>query len=320
MTDRQWQPSANKDRLIARAKLLKETREFFLQRGVLEVETPIMSQATGTDPNLEPITVNYLAGKQTQQFFLQTSPEFAMKRLLASGSGAIFQICKSFRNDESGGRHNPEFSMLEWYRPGFDEYQLMDEVMALVDHLCPQENWQRLSYQQLFEQFLDINPHALSSVELSQFARRSIAVDFPGANKDTWLDLLFSHLIEPQLQSPVFIYDYPGSQAALAKVEKNDEGHQIARRFELVIRGMEIANGYFELTDPAEQQRRFLHDQQIRRKQQKGNYPLDENLLAALNAGLPDCSGVALGLDRLLMLVSGAASIDEVLSFPMGRA
>lgn len=300
--------------------MLKAVREFFQRRGVLEVETPIMSQAIGTDPNLEPITANYLAGKQEQQFFLQTSPEFAMKRMLAAGSGAIFQICKAFRNDESGARHNPEFTMLEWYRPGFDEHQLMDEVMDLVEQLCPQNNWQRLSYQQLFEQYLEINPHSASSADVAQLAKSKIAIDLQDANKDTWLDLLFSHLIEPQLLTPVFIYDYPGSQAALAKVELNAEGHSIARRFELVIKGMEIANGYFELTDPEEQQRRFFHDQQIRHEQQKSNNPLDENLLAALSEGLPDCSGVALGLDRLLMLATGATSIDEVLAFPLARA
>ncbi len=331
MSNERWQPVASKDRMFARADLLKRIRSFFEQRSVLEVETPILSHAAGTDPNLDSIHASYRAGPQQQEqtLFLQTSPEFAMKRLLAGGSGAIFQICKSFRNAEQGARHNPEFTLLEWYQPGFDERQLMDEVMALVQFLLQslnsqilysQENWQRHSYQSVFEQHLGFNPHTASEEDLENRAKAVFDIELERANKDIWLDLLFSHLIEPQLQEPVFIYDYPATQSALAKIEKNPDGIEVARRFELVIKGMEIANGYYELTDETEQRKRFTHDQEVRLKQQLGNNPLDENLLAAMQSGLPDCSGAALGLDRLLMLICDANSIDEVLTFPLDRA
>jgi elongation factor P--(R)-beta-lysine ligase len=331
MSNEHWQPVASKDRMFARADLLKRIRSFFELRGALEVETPILSHAAGTDPNLDPIPVSYRADtkQQEQTLFLQTSPEFAMKRLLASGSGAIFQICKSFRNAEQGARHNPEFTLLEWYQPGFNEQQLMDEVMALVQFLLEslssknlyfQENWQRLSYQSVFENHLGLNPHTASVEDLEKRANAAFDIEIEHANKDVWLDLLFSHLIEPQLQEPVFIYDYPATQAALAKIEKNPDGIEVARRFELVIKGMEIANGYYELTDEAEQRKRFTHDQEEKSKQGLMNNPLDENLLAAMQSGLPDCSGVALGIDRLLMLICDASTIDEVLTFPLNRA
>ena len=326
MKNEQWRPSTNKDRLFARSDLLKSIRSFFGQRSVLEVETPVLSQAAGTDPNLDSISANYLDAKQKEQtLFLQTSPEFAMKRLLADGSGAIFQICKSFRNAEQGARHNPEFTLLEWYQPGYDEHQLMNELMTLVQILYPQQRsiqqqWQKQTYQNLFEQHLGINPHAIHSEELERFVEKEINIEIEQANKDIWLDLLFSHLIVPQLQKPIFIYDYPVSQAALAAIGKNNDGIEIARRFELVIGGMEIANGYFELTNVEEQRKRFSYDQKIRQEQQKATNPIDENLLAAMKHGLPSCAGVALGLDRLLMLISGAKSIDEVLTFPLDRA
>lgn len=322
-----WRPSAAKDKLLARSVLLKNIRLFFEQKGVLEVETPILSHAAGSDPNLDVISASYQTGsrQKEQNLFLQTSPEFAMKRLLADGSGAIFQICKSFRNAEQGSRHNPEFTLLEWYRPGYDEHQLMDETMALVQRACPQDyfsaqQWQKLTYQSLFEQYLDINPHIISLKSLEAFAKTTIDIKMEQTDKDVWLDLLFSHLIEPQLQKPVFIYEYPATQAALAATGKNTEGIEIARRFELVIGGMEIANGYYELTDADEQRRRFLHDQQVRQILGKSQAPLDENLLAAMMHGLPSCAGVALGLDRLLMLVCGVDSIDDVLAFPLDRA
>ncbi|MDG2090785.1 MAG: EF-P lysine aminoacylase EpmA [Gammaproteobacteria bacterium] len=326
MKDEQWRPSTNKDRLFARADLLKSIRSFFEQRSVLEVETPTLSQATGTDPNLDSITANYQDVQQKEKtLYLQTSPEFAMKRLLADGSGAIFQICKSFRNAEQGARHNPEFTLLEWYQPGYDEHELMNELMLLVQSIYPQDHsiqhvWQKQTYQNLYEQHLGFNPHVIHCEELERLAKKEINIEIKQANKDTWLDLLFSHLIEPHLKEPIFIYDYPVSQSALAATGKNNDGIEIARRFELVIGGMEIANGYFELTDVEEQRRRFSDDQKIRQEQQKTTNPVDGNLLAAMTHGLPSCAGVALGLDRLLMLVSNAQSIDQVLTFPLDRA
>lgn len=326
MNGEQWRPSTNKGLLFARAELLKSIRIFFEQRSVLEVETSVLSQAAGTDPNLDSISASYQdPQKKEKTLFLQTSPEFAMKRLLANGSGAIFQICKAFRNAEQGDKHNPEFTLLEWYQPGYDEHQLMDEVMELLKSLYPSEHilqrqWQRITYQNLFEQHLGFNPHTVGLEQLEQFARNKIDIELKQENKDTWLDLLFSHLIEPELQEPVFIYDYPASQAALAVVEVNAEGQNVARRFELVINGMEIANGYFELTDAEEQRRRFSHDLEERHAQEKKINPIDENFLAAMDIGLPVCAGVAVGLDRLLMLISDTKSINDVLAFPLDRA
>lgn len=326
MKGEHWRPCTNKERLFARADLLKSIRNFFDQRSVLEVETSVLSHAAGTDPNLDSISASYRDTQQKEKtLFLQTSPEFAMKRLLANGSGAIFQICKAFRNAEQGDKHNPEFTLLEWYQPGYDEFQLMDEVMALVKSLYPpehifQQHWQRITYQNLFEQHLGFNPHTIELEKLQQLAKKKINIELEQANKDTWLDLLFSHLIEPDLQEPVFIYDYPASQAALAVVEKNTNGQEIARRFELVIDGMEIANGYYELTDVDEQRRRFSHELEKRHEQEKVINPIDENFLAAMGYGLPVCAGVAVGLDRLLMLISGTKSINDVLAFPLDRA
>lgn len=326
MNGEQWRPSTNKELLFIRADLLKNIRNFFEQRSVLEVETSVLSHAAGTDPNLDSISASYRDSQQKEKtLFLQTSPEFAMKRLLANGSGAIFQICKAFRSAEQGDKHNPEFTLLEWYQPGYDEHQLMDEVMALLKSLYPpehmfQQQWKRITYQNLFEKHLGFNPHTIELEKLEQIAKTKIDIEIEKLNKDTWLDLLFSHLIEPEIQEPVFIYDYPASQAALAVTEENADGQKIARRFELVINGMEIANGYFELTDSEEQRRRFSHDLEERHAQDKMINPIDENFLAAMDSGLPVCAGVAVGLDRLLMLISGTKSIDDVLAFPLDRA
>lgn len=322
MSDETWCPVADKDSIRARAELLKALRLFFEQREVLEVETPLLSHSAGTDPQLEPISASYGVHptEAGQTLYLQTSPEFAMKRLLASGFGAIFQISKAFRNGESGPRHNPEFTLLEWYRPGFDEIRLMDEVKELVQTVYPAGNWQRLSYGELFEQYLGLDPYLSDAQTLAKYAKDNIETGIEDLNKDTWLDFLFSHLIEPKLIDPVFIHDYPASQAALARTQKNSRGIEIARRFELVIGGMEIANGYFELCDPEEQRSRFSREQEFARQNLRQERPVDENFLTALEYGLPDCAGVALGIDRLLMLICGAESIDEVLTFPLDRA
>jgi lysyl-tRNA synthetase class 2 len=321
MSADEWWPLTNKDVLHARAKLLQDIRQFFLDADILEVETPIISRYSNTDPQLEPFRVAYVSSEQAQAEarFLQTSPEFAMKRLLAAGSGPIYQICKVFRNAELGRRHNPEFSMLEWYRPGFDEHQLMDEVEALIKSVLPQISPHRCSYQQLFLSHLDIDPFTAMPEELGELARRKLDLSFQDQelNSDAWLDLLFSHVIEPQLSGAVFVYDYPPSQAALAEVETNSAGLRVARRFELIIEGMEIANGYRELRDPQEQRRRF--EQDLEKTGEAGRLA-DTYLLDALEYGLPACAGVALGLDRLLMLQFEASSIEEVLSFPFTRA
>lgn len=317
-----WRPATGLDMLRARAALMKRVRDFFQARDVLEVETPLLARSIGSDPNLQPIEARYepAPGAVTERAFLQTSPEFAMKRLLAAGSGPIFQLCKAFRNGESGSRHNPEFTMLEWYRPGFTHLDLMDEVEALVALVLPQSKFRRLTYRELFQESLGFDPHTLNLKDLRLQAEKHIEQGLFLDDKDTCLDLLFSHCIEPGLQDAVFIYDYPASQAALARVEEDERGVPVARRFELVVGGLEIANGYYELSDAEEQAARFDRDQVLRRQRGMPLYPRDEALLAALRHGLPDCAGVALGLDRLLMLVTAAGSIGEVMAFPWNTA
>ncbi len=321
-----WHPAATLAILQARAELLAKIRAFFRQVGVLEVETPACSFHAATDSALASFRIDYTGpgAPPGRGLYLHTSPEFAMKRLLAAGSGPIYQICKVFRDGERGRLHHPEFSLLEWYRPGFDHLRLMDEVAALVNAVLPEPRpVERLSYGEAFRRYLAIDPHRLSADELRACAKsQGIAgvddLDLEG--RDAWLDLLLSHCIEPRLGRGAlcFLYDYPASQAALARVRPGEP--PLAERFELYIEGLELANGFHELADAAEQRRRFERDLQRRRMAGKPAVPLDENLLAALEKGLPDCAGVALGLDRLLMVITQAAHIDQVLAFPIERA
>jgi lysyl-tRNA synthetase class 2 len=315
-----WQPAASRDALLARAALYRRIRAFFEARGVLEVDTPLLARSIGTDPALDPVIAQYHAwpGAPQQALYLQTSPEFAMKRLLAAGSGPIYQLGKAVRNGESGRRHNPEFTMLEWYRPGFTLEDLMDEVEALLVKVLGPLVCQRRSYGELFLEFLDLDPYDADTAELQALVQSQLNLAGEPPDHSTCLDLLYSHCIEPELQDPVMIVDYPAVQAALARVEHNDSGQLVARRFELVVQGMEIANGYDELLDAAEQARRFAADQQLREARGLPQFPHDRRLLAALAAGMPPCCGVARGVDRLLMLQTGASSIDEVLAFPFG--
>ncbi len=319
-----WQPAASVVNLRRRAQLYADIRRFFATRDVLEVETPVLSQAAVTDPFLVPMFTDYagpgdLNGKP---LFLQTSPEYPMKRLLAAGSGAIYQLAKVFRNGELGDRHNPEFTMLEWYRPGFDDARLMDEVAELVAGVLEMDpaSIQRLSYRDAFLRYLDIDPFRASLAELQDLARQRLDLQFDDERRDSWLELLMSHLIEPHLTMPTFIVDYPASQAALARVALDDEGNAVARRFELYVEGLELCNGYYELTDADEQRRRFEADSACRRQRQLPDHPADQRLLAALGAGMPDCAGVALGVDRLLMLACRSERLEQVLAFPLPRA
>jgi len=315
LTSPDWQPSASLDALHLRARLYQQLRGFFQQRNVLEVETPLLGQAASTDVHLASLSVD-------NQQFLQTSPEFAMKRLLAAGSGAIYQICKSFRQGESGKRHNPEFTMLEWYRPGFDHFQLMDEVAGLLNSLLGERPVRQLSYRSAFVQVFDIDPHLADVSELSALAYQHTGYQTDGDDCDTLLELLMSQVIEPQLGlgELTFIYDYPASQCALAKVKIDTQGAQVAERFELYVEGVELANGYHELTDADEQQRRFEADLTERKRRALPDVPADQRLVAALQHGMPVCAGVALGLDRLLMLMAGKGSIRDVIAFPVDRA
>ncbi len=299
--------------LAARAGLLAQIRDFFARRAVLEVETPLLSAGTVTDPNIEPMAV--------AERWLQTSPEYAMKRLLAAGSGPIYQLCKAFRAGEAGLRHNPEFSLLEWYRPGFTLQQLMAEVADLVGSLLPRTDWHSFTYRELFQKFLDVDPFAADIGELRALSRQHIDLSFDEDGRDVWLDLLLTHLIEPRLAElgAVFVQDYPASQAALARLRQDGED-RVAQRFELYIDGLELANGYCELTDADELAQRFAMDNRQLQRAGSAARPVDQRLQQAMRAGLPDCSGVALGVDRLLMLQLAATGLGEVLSFDWQRA
>jgi len=319
-----WRPSASADTLVIRARLLQRIRAFFQAREVLEVDTPLLSRAAVTDPHIETFVVQ--EPQQGVPRYLHTSPEFAMKRLLAAGSGSIYQVCKVFRQGEAGRHHNPEFSMLEWYRLGFDHHQLMDEVESLLRELLDGYRTlaagQRLSYRAAFQQYVGLDPLSASVAEL-QAAVKQHGIEVIGldeTHKDPWLDLLMTHVVEPALppDGPVFIYDYPASQAALARIRQSEP--PVAERFELYLDGMELANGFHELTDAQEQRQRFAADLAARKASGLPGVPADERFLAALEAGLPPCAGVALGIDRLVMLAAGVKSISEVLTFDDARA
>lgn len=318
--DSDWRPTATFDTLRLRARILAEIRTFFSSRGVLEVETPSLSHGTVTDLHLASLETRCQVGGERQTLYLQTSPEFAMKRLLAAGSGPIFQLARAFRDDESSRRHNPEFTLLEWYRPGFDHHALMDEMDELLAAVLRTEKAERLSYGELFETRLGVDPHRAEVAELLAASERAGLAPPADLDRDALLDFLMSFHLEPTLGRgrPTFLFDYPASQAALSRVRP---GHPpVAERFEVYLEGMELANGFHELTDAGEQRRRFGADLARRRERGLPAVAIDERFLAALTAGLPACSGVALGVDRLVMVAAGAGEISEVLAFPAERA
>lgn len=320
-----WRPTTTQSALKIRAAMLAKIRAFFAARNVLEVETPLLSHGTITDPYIHAITAQYfLAGsKQKQQLYLQTSPEYAMKRLLAAGSGSIYQICKAFRNGETGRKHNPEFTMLEWYRLDYDHHDLMTEMDELLQCILQTPAAKRFSYAEIFNQYLQINPHSATVNELKTCAVKHelfISSSIDQNDRNNWLDLLMSHIIEPHLgqAEPTFIYDYPATQAALARIRR--DAIPVAERFEVYIKGIELANGFYELADAQEQRQRFEENIIERRALGFDEAPIDENFIAALNHGLPNCAGVAIGIDRLLMLAANAETISEIISFPIERA
>ncbi|MCW8195012.1 EF-P lysine aminoacylase GenX [Proteobacteria bacterium 005FR1] len=311
----EWQPSATPSMLRARADLYQRIRAFFAARHYLEIEAPLLGSGGTTDPAIE----SFRTSLNGREYYLQTSPEFFMKRLLAAGSGSIFSIGKVFRSEEQGRHHNPEFTMLEWYRPGFDDRRMMKEVGELLQQVLGAEVESK-SYRALFVEQLGLDPHQAPVDELRNCASRHIDFGLEEENRDLWLDLLFSHLLQPTLHDRItLVYDYPASQAALAKVMRNDSGQPVARRFEAFYRGMELANGYWELTDAAEQARRFARDNDYRREAGLPAVHPDTALVEALASGMPDCAGVALGLDRLLMLLTGATQLADVLPFAWSR-
>lgn len=305
MSVNNWQPTANINTLKARAALVAAIREFFHKKGVLEVDTPLLCQHGVTD-----VFVNNIEVGDRQ---LQTSPEYAMKRLLAAGSGSIYQITKAFRDDPCSKRHQPEFTLLEWYRVGFTLEDLMQETDELLQQVlrCPPA--QLISYQALFNDTLGFNPHEINQADLLLFVQQHL--DVPSAkelSKTTLLELCFSHCIEPTLgkEQPIFLHSFPLEQAALAKIKNG-----VAQRFEVYYQGLELANAFEELLDAEEQLARFQQDNVKRRQLGLPEKSIDPYLMAALQAGLPDCAGIALGLDRLLMLQLGLTDIRETIGF-----
>ncbi|MCF6336532.1 MAG: EF-P lysine aminoacylase GenX [Gammaproteobacteria bacterium] len=321
-----WQPTATLAALRQRAELLARLRRYFAGQGVLEVETPLLSSAGIPDPHIPSFTTTPGPDGEASRY-LNTSPEFAMKRLLAAGSGPIFQVCKAFRRGEQGKYHNPEFTLLEWYRPGFDHLRLMDEVDVLVRQLAEGHRSlgcsEKLSYQACFQRYLEIDPFNVDVSMLKSCAQVQGLGEVAGlsvADKDTWLDLLMSHCVQPHLgkEGPVFVYDYPASQAALARIRPVEP--PVAERFELFIDGIELANGFHELQDAHEQRERFEADLVRRQVEKLEPVALDERLLRALSAGLPACAGVALGLDRLQLVLTDCSHIRDALAFPYERS
>ena len=319
-----WQPSASGALLERRAGLLSRAREFFAERGVLEVDTPLVINAPVTDVHIHSARVRFEVSEgPPRTYFLHTSPEYAMKRLLAAGAGDIYQICHVVRALERGRLHNAEFTLIEWYRRGFSLDALMEEVDALVRGLLApagaRRRTERLGYREAFLRELAIDPFTASVEALARAAREAGLAGEP-RGRDELLEFLMGTRIGPRLGhgALTFVYGYPASQAALARLDPADP--RAAERFELYCDGVELANGFHELADAKEQRARFEADLAERRRLGLRVASLDERLLQALEAGLPDCCGVALGFDRTLMLAAGASCIDDVLAFPIERA
>jgi lysyl-tRNA synthetase class 2 len=306
-----WRPAATIENLQHRARIYSAIRTFFADRDVLEVETPLLSKTTNPDPQVASMLVH----NQGQALYLQTSPEFAMKRLLAAGYGSIYQICRAFREGEIGRRHHPEFTLLEWYRIGFDYQALMDEMEQLIDELSGRSNvYRRLSYRELLIKYAGIDFLNIELADLRLACGELVSgTNTSGLDFDQCLDLLISLVISPQLEGYLFVYDYPISQAALARASSDNP--LLAERFELFYNDLELANGFSELTDAGLQRSRFEKDNRLRASKGLPEYPLDDALLAALESGMPDCAGVALGIDRLLIVLLGLDAIDQTLSF-----
>lgn len=320
-----YQPTCSLEAMRARAKMYAQIRQFFAEREVLEVETPILSQAGVTDVHLSSVQAKRHVLGQQQTHYLQTSPEFAMKRLLASGSGPIYQICKVFRDDEHGRKHNSEFTMLEWYRLGFSLKELMFEVTDLLNLTLAQRFGEVrptvLSYKHAFMDRLDLNPLQATLQELKACCQRvGLSLDL-GDDRLGYIDLLFSHMVEPSLgfDTPVFLTDFPPELASLAKTCVDEDGELVAARFELYIEGLELANAYDELADAEVLRGRFEADNQEREKLGLHVMPLDEYLLSALPQMSP-CSGIALGIDRLLMIATQQMRLEQVITFPAERS
>jgi lysyl-tRNA synthetase class 2 len=322
-----WKPTLTWEYAQKRAQVLKQIRQFFDERNVVEVETPALSQGTVTDVHLDAITCKYnflsdTSAEQATKLYLQTSPEFHMKRLLASGYGCIFQIAKAFRHEEAGRFHNPEFTLLEWYRLDFDHFALMKEVAELLKVILACKEPTRITYQQLFLDILKLDPLMTTRAELlSLIEDHGKMSDWLATEQDNdiLLQFIYSEIIEPNIgnDSPCFVYNFPSSQASLAKICAKDS--RVAERFECYFQGVELVNGFNELTDAEMQNQRFQEDNDIRKLLSLPEKSIDNYFVSALSEGLPQCSGVALGIDRLIMLALKAEHIEKVISFPIDR-
>ena len=313
-----WRPSAGIAALRRRASLLDEVRAFFRARGVLEVETPVLAHATTPETQLASFEVRP-PGEEGIAGWLQTSPEFAMKRLLCAGSGPIFQITRAFRAGEAGRLHNPEFSILEWYRPGFTYQDLMAEVEELLRDLLGLRDARRLAHREAFICFGEVDPKRASLGELRGRCRARGWNEACDADRDACLDFLLDDAVQGGLgPGVVTLFDFPASQCSFARLKPEDPS--VAERFEVFVDGIEVGNGYRELTDAQEQLQRFEGELGSRRRRSLSDTPVDHRLIAALRAGMPECSGVAIGLDRLAMIATGSKRLDEVVAFPFDRA
>lgn len=320
-----FRPTASWTNLKLRADLLRRLRDFFHERGFLEVETPLLSADVVVDRHLDPLAV-LLPGDDPhsgKRFWLQTSPEFGMKRLLAAGAEAIYQITRAFRAGEVGRLHNPEFTIAEWYRRGDSMAAGMQLLADVAEALLGLGPARPIRYADAFRQFAGVDPHRATAADLAAAAHEkgiSVSPSFTLEDRDAWVHLLLAQLVEPHLGvgEPAILYDYPASQAALAQVRPGDP--PLAERFELYVRGIELANGYHELCDPQELRRRFAEANRQRAADGKPTLPDESRLLTAMDHGLPECTGVALGFDRAVMLAADASSLAEVLAFPIARA
>lgn len=309
------------DILQLRGSLLEKVREFFKERGVLEVETPILVHAPALEGHIEPFVINY-TDLGVAPLYLISSPEYAMKRLLAMGAGSIYQITKVFRNEEEGRLHNPEFSMIEWYRLGVDMDGLMKEVEEFISSVLGFNRVNRISYAEAFERYAGINPHTDSIERIREviLGNRLYPPESLGECRDGWLSFILAYLVEPNLgiDTPTIVYDYPVSQAALSKVRGGKI--PLAERFELYLNGIELCNGYHELTDYDEHIKRFGSVNEKREIAGKGRLPADSLFLEAVKTGLPECSGVSFGFDRMVMIAAGVDSLDKVIPFTIKNA
>ena len=332
MSGADWRPSAGVEALRLRARVYALVRGFFAERCVLEVETPVLSEAGNTEPNIDSFTTRFSGHRDagSPERWLRTSPEYPLKRLLAAGIGDCYELGRVFRNGEAGGRHNPEFTLLEWYRVGWDHGRLAEETIELVQQALAlvgrRAEVVSLRYRELFLQVAGVDPFTASDLEL-QAPLAGVGIDGDGLGRDDWLDLLMTHRIQPHFPADriTVVHDWPASQCALAKIRWPDPAEAgsdfpVAERFELYLGRFELANGYHELTDASEQRARFQRDDAVRARRGAPRPPLDGRLLDALQSGMPDCAGVALGVERLLMAMAGTDRIADVLAFDFSRA